>query len=118
MLALKRCRELAGRRIRHAHENAKLPDPCPDCLNSLLASTIGPEKIQNPVKLVSGGTEDFAGLLLEIGYEPTQARSLCQDLELFAARTLFHPSQPELPSGFIASIEKAREVSDALGVEG
>jgi len=118
MLALKRCRELAGRRIRHAHQNAKVADPCPDCSNSLLASTVGPEKIQNPMKLVQGGTEDFGALLVEQGIDVAQARALCQDLELYAGKTLFHPVQPGLPSAFITSIEKAREVSDALGTAG
>jgi hypothetical protein len=114
MLALHRCRELAGIRIRHAHENAKLADPCPDCTNGLLASVVGAERIPDPMKLVRGGADNFVSLLVEMGFEATQAKSLGQDLELYSGRTLFHPEQPDLPSGFIASIEKAREVSDAL----
>jgi hypothetical protein len=35
-------------------------------------------------------------------------------LEVYAARTLCEPKCPELPSGFVAAVEKAREVSEAL----
>jgi hypothetical protein len=45
-----------------------------------------------------------------------QATKLKQMLELYAARTLFEPQMPELPSGFVATIEKLKEGQDALVV--
>ena len=53
-------------------------------------------------------------LLGEWGWSGEQRSSLCQQLEVFAARTLSDSRCPELPSGFVAAIEKGKEVSDAL----
>ena len=106
-LALLRCRELAGIRIRHK---------CRDCAeghpDSLVASIMGTEQVTDPMKLVHGGTDGFKSLLGERGFGDVLAASLCQTLEVYAARTLFEPRQPDLPSGFMAQVEKAREVSD------
>ena len=108
-LALARCRELAGVRIRHK---------CKDCAegspDSLVASVLGPAQVGEPMKLVKGGTDGFKDFLVGKGMEPTQAHSICQTLEVYAGRTLFDSSQPELPSGFMAQVEKAEEVSRAL----
>ena len=70
--------------------------------------------IEDPMKLVKGGTDSFHAYLLEREFGQEQATAICQQLEVFAARTLFDPRCPELPSGFVAAIEKAREVSHAL----
>jgi hypothetical protein len=106
-LALMRCRELAGIRIRHK---------CKDCADghpdSLVASVLGPKEVTDPMKLVHGGTDGFKSLLGERGFGEALAASLCQTLEVYAARTLFESKQPDLPSGFLAQVEKAREVSD------
>lgn len=108
-LALMRCRELAGVRIRQK---------CSDCAEghtlSVVASALGAEQVGDPLKLVSGGSDGLKSLLNEWGWNETQGTSLCQQLEIYAARTLFEPRCPELPSGFVAAIERAREVNDAL----
>jgi hypothetical protein len=108
-LALLRCRELAGIRIRHK---------CKDCADgypdSLVASVLGPAQVLDPMKLVHGGADGFKSLLAERGFGNELAASLCQTLEVYAARTLFEDRQPNLPSGFEAQVEKAREVSYAL----
>jgi hypothetical protein len=108
-LALHRCRELAGVRVRHK---------CPDCADgqplSVVASALGESATDDPVKLVSGGTDGFRELLVEQGMEQSQAAALCRQLEVFAARTLFQPQCPELPSGFVAAVNRARETSVAL----
>lgn len=105
-LALMRCRELAGIRIRHK---------CKDCAaghpDSLVAAILGATEVTDPMKLVHGGTDGFKSLLGERGFGKDLAASLCQTLEVYAARTLFEPRQPDLPSGFMAQVEKAREVS-------
>jgi len=106
-LALMRCRELAGIRIRHKCKDCG--DGAPD---SLVASVMGATKVTDPMKLVHGGTDGFRSLLSERGFGEALAASLCQTLEVYAARTLFETKQPDLPSGFLAQVEKAREVSD------
>jgi hypothetical protein len=108
-LALNRCRELAGVRIRHKCKDCAEGEP-----DSLVAATLGAEQVKDPMKLVHGGTDGFRSLLREWSFEETQAASLCQSLEVYAARTLCEPRQPELPSGFMAQVEKAREISDAV----
>lgn len=108
-LALMRCRELAGVRIRHKCSECAEGEPL-----TLVAAALGPEYVKEPLKLVKGGCDGFNSWLTEQGVEASQAASLCQQLEVFSARTLFQPRCPELPSGFVAAIEKAKEVSHAL----
>jgi hypothetical protein len=108
-LALNRCRELAGVRIRRNDESIAPGIPLP-----LIASVLGPEKVTDPLKLVKGGAAGYRSLLEEWGFETAQAESLAQTLEVYAARTLYESRQPELPAGFIAQVEKAKETSDAL----
>ena len=108
-LALHRCRELAGVRIRHK---------CPDCGEgqplAVVASSVGAGELPDAVTLVKGGTDGFQHMLTEQGMDAIQASALCRQLEVFAARTLFEPRCPELPSGFVAAVEKAQEVSHAV----
>lgn len=108
-LALHRCRELAGVRIRHKCKECGGESP-----DAVVASIVGAEVVTDPMKLVKGGADGFRSFLAECGYEETQRNSLGQMLEVWAAKTIFEPRQPELPSGFVAQIERAREVSDAL----
>jgi hypothetical protein len=115
-MALRRCREVAGARLRsHQHD-------CPECKeltdgkpNALVASLLGPEQvvklgIKDPMKLVQGGGDGLRDMLIDSGCDALQARSLAQMLEVYAAKTLFD-QRPSLPSGFVAAIEKAQEVS-------
>jgi len=108
-LALHRCRELAGVRIRHK---------CSDCAeghpDSLVASALGAEVAKDPVGLVRGGTDGYRQFLLEQGMDADNAGALCRQLEVYAARTLFEPRCPALPSGFVAAAHKALEVSHVL----
>ena len=46
--------------------------------------------------------------------EGSQAAALCAQLEVYAARTLYQPRCPSLPSGFVAAANKAMEVSHEL----
>jgi hypothetical protein len=108
-MGLHRCRELAGARIQLK---------CKDCGNgsekSLVASVVGPTVAIDPSALVKDGADGFRALLVEWGVPSVQAAKLQRMLEVFAARTLFEPSLPDLPSGFVAAIEKVKEVEDAL----
>lgn len=108
-MALHRCRELAGARIQLK---------CKDCgkgeEKAVVASAVGPSVAVDPSTLVRDGADGFRALLTEWGVPAGQATSLQQMLEVYAARTLFERRCPELPSGFVAAIEKAKEVSDVL----
>jgi hypothetical protein len=108
-LALLRCRELAGVRLRFK---------CPECADghplSMVASVLGEQEAPDPVRLVRGGTDCFQELLVGDGIDAIQASALGQQLEMYAARTLYASSCPSLPSGFVAAVSKAQEVSGAL----
>jgi hypothetical protein len=110
-MGLHRCRELAGARIQLK---------CKDCGNgsekSLVAATVGPTVAVDPAALVRDGADGFRALLVEWGLTASQATSLQKMLEVYAARTLFETSLPDLPSGFVAAIEKAKEANDVLVV--
>jgi hypothetical protein len=64
--------------------------------------------------LVRGGTDGFREFLTEQGMDVDNAGAICRQLEVFAARTLYEPRCPELPSGFVAAVNKAQEVSRVL----
>ncbi len=109
-MGLHRCRELAGARIQLK---------CKDCGNgsekSMVAAAIGQsEYTLDPAALVKDGADGFRALLVEWGLPSVTAVKLQRMLEVYAARTLFEPKMPELPSGFVSAVEKAREVSDAV----
>ena len=106
-VALLRCRELAGARIRSRK------DTCPHCLegnehtpNSLLASALGRDGLEplgapEPRALVAGGADGLEAILRSWGYSPEEARTVCDLLEIHAARTLFN-AFPQAPAGLAA----------------
>ena len=120
-MALMRCREVAGARIRSYKKS------CPDCLdpangkpNALVAALVGPKVLEElkappPLRLVAGGSENFRSLLTNWGFVDTQAHALAEMVEVYAARTLYEATPGPLPSGFAAHVERVQEVSDALG---
>ena len=58
--------------------------------------------------------DGFRQLLTDQGMDTDNAGAICRQLEVFAARTLYEPKCPELPSGFVAAVNKAQEISHAL----
>jgi hypothetical protein len=80
----------------------------------MVASLLGEENAPDPVKLVRAGTDVFQEMLVMNGISQNQAAALGQQLEVYAARTLYEPKCPELPSGFVAAVNKAQEVSHEL----
>lgn len=115
MMALARCRELAGIRLWQRQRN------CPECFkkadgqpHALVASLIGPEIVQQlgwePPHLVRGGADTFRDMLVYWDYSQRQADAICEMIESFAARTLYDERLPQLPSGFAAHLERAKEV--------
>jgi hypothetical protein len=108
-LALLRCRELAGIRVRQ-----KCRECAPGVPISLIASAVGQIDAGDPILLVKDGASSFYALLLERGFGEAHAGSLAQTLEIFAAKTLFHPEQPDLPAAFEAQVQNAQEAVLAL----
>lgn len=107
-LALFRCRELAGSRIRSRRST------CPGCLdevqhleNSMVASALGAEGLvplgsPKAQELVAGGADSFKSLLVQWGNDEQSAAAIAKLVETHAARTLLQ----EKPSvAALASLE-------------
>ena len=119
-LALVRCREVAGARIRSYKKS------CPECFenvngkpNALVASVFGPEGLKQlgapePLTLVANGTDAFKSVLGDWGFGLKQAAALAEMVEVYAARTIFDEKPAPLSSGFIAHVERVQDVSDAI----
>lgn len=116
-LAVARCRELAGIRIR---QKEKL---CPECLqrangspNSHVPALVGAEALGQmaltPQQLVKGGADTLRSMLNSWGYTSVQTLAISEMVESYAARTLFMQQQPLLPSGFAVHFERAKEASN------
>lgn len=120
-LAIIRCREVAGARIRTRQKNN--PDfqvLCDGHPNSMVASLLGPERLEalgftEPLKLVQGGTESLGSLLINWGFSDGQAQGLSEMVLVYSAKTLFEQEIPPIPPGFVAQVERSQEISDALG---
>lgn len=121
-MALARCRELAGIRIKQ-REKATAPAEHLAILGEIngqpnwnIASHLGPDKLAvlgcEPQRLVKGGADTLKTLLGEWGYGFAQSKAIAEMVESYAARTLFKSGHPTLPSGFAAQFERAREASD------
>lgn len=108
-LALLRCRELAGSRLRSRR------DSCPECLeanrhvpNAKLAAALGESGLvrlglTEPMALVRGGSDIFRQLCVMWGVEPGLVTDLCGQIEVHAAHTLFD----EEPNGFYPLVPDA-----------
>lgn len=102
-LALMRCRELAGIRIkqkaqRHFPDQLELIESIPFCD---VAAVMGIETlkelgISHSLALVSGGADNLRSLLKVWGYAKEQADLFGEVVEVHAARTLFELDFPEV----------------------
>ena len=123
-LALLRCRELAGSRIRsnlrktdrRKHENMVHLAQIEGKPNTFVAAILGHEKLaelglSDALALVKTGTESFVTFCLESGIEEQQALALAQVIETYAAKTLYERRLPQFPAGFDAQLERAIEIS-------
>lgn len=112
-VALERCRELAGSRLR---THARGCDTCAERLDGvpqeLVASVLGFETATeldapSPSALVAGGTKAFVRSLERRGIGDAWALRLAELVELHAARTLFQADAPPLPAGFAEAARRA-----------
>lgn len=112
-LAVERCRELAGSRLRTQITRGPAEGRCGDCVtmirdvpNGLVASTLGNNGeaaglgLPAPRELVAGGAAAFRDKAVVWGVTVDQAALLAEQVEQHAARTLFEVEVPELPRGF------------------
>jgi len=108
-MALQRCREVAGSRLRNSKK------ACPDCIagvadveSALVASALGADGLAqmqaHPSQLVAGGASSLRGLLIEWGNTPEAADGVCRLIEQHAARTLLQ-ERPSIAT--LASLEIA-----------
>ena len=116
-MALARCRELAGIRIRQKEKT------CPEFFvsvngetNDSLAAAIGPEILDRisltAWDLVRGGADAMKVVFDGWGYTSEQTKMISDAVKSYAARTLFKPEHPTLPSGFAAQFQRAKEASN------
>jgi hypothetical protein len=119
-MALMRCRELAGLRIKNKSCWAELEKRCPGCMerarskpNELVASAIGPDPLAmikiDPFTLVMDGAATLRPLLGGWGYSESQINELTNWIELYAASTLFSEETPSLPMEFMLKLEQIKE---------
>ena len=109
-LALLRCREQAGVRLRRRKAS------CPECLERMkavphnqLVAALGPEGMEpfgdiSPFELVAGGADVLRHLLVNWGHPEAEAERLASAVELFAGRTLLHDRPPQIPAGLIGKV--------------
>lgn len=117
-MALARCRELAGIRLKRKEGS------CPEFFVGVngapdgeIAATVGFEILErlstNATKLVEGGADTLQTVLSSsCGYTSQQASVVAEMVESYAARTLFKSGHPTLPSGFAAQFVRAKEASN------
>jgi hypothetical protein len=111
-LAILRCRELAGSRLR-----SRKIEGFQEVANAHLAAAIGADSISaEPQVLVNGGASTFVALCREWGVDQIQAMSMGQMIEVYAAKTLCDNGLPPFPAGLEAAIERANEVSTEMQV--
>lgn len=119
-LALYRCREVAGSRIRQQIRARSRTAPelvlIDQQSNCHVASILGEKRLtaldlNKPLALVKTGADGFCALLEGWGFQDAQARVLSEMILVYAAKTLFQPNLPVLPPGFLAQVERLRETA-------
>jgi hypothetical protein len=119
-LALYRCREVAGSRIRTAVRNRSKTSPELALIegesNCHVAAILGPKRLESygmiaPVQLVRTGADGFHAMLEGWGFAKDQAKVLSDMIVVYAARTLFQTGNPSLPPGFLAQVERMRDIA-------
>lgn len=114
-LALMRCRELAGIRIRQKAQR-HFPEYFAQCENvpyGSTAATLGMDALKkmglsNTLALVSGGADNLRSLLVAKGYSQEQADLFAEIIEVHAARTLMEESLPRIPEQTFSVIDWER----------
>ena len=110
-LALMRCRELAGIRIRQKarqfpqHVEPLNGEPFAQIAPVLGKVTLKEMGLSNTLSLVAGGADNLRSLLIVKGYSLASADAVGEMVEVLAARTLFESKFPVVPSHFLGHLE-------------
>lgn len=101
-VALGRCRELAGARIRTKASRFPAVESSIDRMpNERVAAQVGKANLNllglNPTRLVEGGAKNLLGPLADLGYPPDAALCVCAAVERYAAMTLFDAEPSGVP---------------------
>lgn len=125
-MAIFRCREVAGSRIRQrlkarsrTSPEFTLIDGKPNCH---VAALIGAERLhdaglESPLTLVKSGADGFCSILESWGFDKSQAKVLGDMIVVYSARTLFRADLPPIPPGFLAQVERMREIHEQAVVD-
>lgn len=101
-IALLRCREMAGNRIRNKDRACAAGVDTP-----LVAAKVGKEVLDRlglePRVLVRGGTDLLRPILSEIGYADAHIQAFCDTIEAYATKTLLETSV-SLPAHLAANL--------------
>ena len=109
-LAIHRCREMAGSRLRSKHRTRPELNVCDGAANGQVAALLGPVTLEQlgsaPADLVKDGAASFRTLLATWGHGENETAALATLLEAYAARTLFAERPPSAPAGFATYLTK------------
>lgn len=117
-LALYRCREVAGSRVRTQIRGRSKTAPelalIEGTSNCHVAAEIGEKRLHamglnRPLDLVKTGADGFAALLEGWGFPSEQSKVLADMIVVYAAKTLYQTTLPTLPPGFLSQVERMRE---------
>ena len=115
-MALHRCREVAGNRIRNKAQGTLMSSQAKSVQSFAVAPFLGSTAVESlgvdARDLVHGGTETLRSLLISWGHSPARADGLCEMVELYAARTLFDENV-SLPPAVEAKIAQMTETAVA-----
>lgn len=112
-MAVIRCRELAGSRLRtHARNCETCVEKLVDVEQDLVASVLGFDaavelEAPTPSALIAGGARVFGQAVRSKGVSDDWADRLCELVELHAARTLYQAQPGVLPAGFMEAARRA-----------
>lgn len=109
-LAIHRCREMAGSRIRSKYRTRPELSVCDGAANGQVAALLGPVTVEQlgsaPADLVRDGAASFRTLLTTWGHGENETTALATLLEAYAARTLFSERPPSAPAGFVSYLTR------------
>lgn len=118
-LALMRCRELAGIRIRQKtrqfpeHLSFVEGEPASDVACTLGHEIVKEMGFKSTLALVAGGADNLRSLLSVWGHSKEQADIMAEMVEMHAARTLFDPGFPSLDGQRLEAITNGVTVEEA-----
>ena len=108
-IALLRCREMAGNRIRNKDRGCAAGVP-----STMVAARVGHQVLERlelqPRALVKGGTDLLRQVLSEMNYEEQHIQTFCDTIEAYATKTLMDEAV-SLPEHLAANLALVRSAA-------